>query len=105
MNTCFYLAITIMMLESAITFTSSFYNSDVNSYIINKWAIMLLLIFTFLSFVFCLFNSIFSSYLHYYKKTTRIKHRYRETSTNNSDFSDSEELSETSDGKNKEEKK
>jgi hypothetical protein len=96
MNVCFCLSITVMMVESAILFTTSFYDSQVNSYIINKWAIMLLLILTLLSFIFSLSNSIFSCYLRWYKQTTRIKYRYRETSTNNSDLSDSEELSERS---------
>jgi len=93
------------MIESAVVFTTSFYNATLNSYIINKWAIMLLLILTFLSFVFSLGNSIFSCYLRWYKKTTRIKYRYRETSTNNSDLSDSEELSENSKDKDKEKEK
>ena len=101
MNVCFCLSITIMMLESAIVFTVSFYNNEVNSYIINKWAIMVLLIMTFLSFIFSLYNSIFSCYLRWCKLMTRVKYRYRETSTNNSDLSDSEELSETSKDKEK----
>lgn len=79
MNVCFCLAITIMMIESAVMFTTSFYNAEVNNYIINKWAIMLLLILSFITFIFSLWNSIFSCYLTYYKKTTRIKYRYRET--------------------------
>ncbi len=91
MNICFCLAVFIMMIESAILFTTSFFNNEVAGYIINQWTIMLLIILTFICFIFSLVNTLYTCYIHYIRKTSRLEHRFRETDSNNSDLSDEED--------------
>jgi hypothetical protein len=96
MNICFCLANLIMMVESAVIFGATMLNASIGNYVINQWVICLLMVLSFITFVFSLANSIFSCYVRYYKHTTRLKYRFRETESNNSDLSDSEELSDKS---------
>ena len=93
LNICFCLSVAIMLAESTAIFMYSFSDSELNSYIANKWIILLLILFSFVTFAFSFANTIFSCYLRS-RNMTRIDYQFRDTDSNNSDYSDSDHFDE-----------
>ena len=80
-----------MLCQSIALFIISQSDNELKALIINQWVIVLLIILTFLSWMFALINSLFSIYLRC-KGMTRINYRFRETDSNNSDYSESDNM-------------
>ena len=81
----------IMSAESMIVFWMTLNNTSFTPLVINKWAVMCVAILALLGCLFSLANSLFSVYLRC-KGFTRIDYRFRETDSNNSDYSDSDNM-------------
>ena len=90
-NVCLCLATGIMVSQSVALFVMAQSDGELKGMLINQWAILLLVILTLLSWVFALANSLFSIYLSC-KDITRINYRFRETDSNNSDYSESDNM-------------
>lgn len=92
MNVCYSLMTAIMGIEAVILFLQAINDPAIEAMLFNKWALMVIALLDFLVCLFSAAETMFSCYLRF-KTMTRIGYRFRDTDSNNSDYSDSDNIS------------
>lgn len=93
LNVCFTLAMGLVAGQTTALFVLCRSDTQLAELVVNKWALMVLIVLTLLSFLFSTANTLFTIYLRC-KDITRIDYKYRDTDSNNSDFSEEGESEE-----------
>ena len=81
-----------MGIESIVLYLMAVDDPVIEAMILNKWALAGIAMLDFLVCLFTTAEVMFSLFLRY-KDMTRLDYRFRETDSNNSDFSDSDNIS------------
>jgi hypothetical protein len=92
LNLCFAFAMALLCVQSVAVFLLALNSPEETPSVPSQWALLFLAIPSGLSALLAFANSAFSCYLRV-KCMTRIGYRFRETDSNNSDFSDSDPVS------------